>query len=144
MNQIVLPPSPALQPPTLFAPTPKAAQRVVEFFTAQFNNDHTRKAYLNATRRFAAWCDTRGLHDLPALQPFPVASFVKGATGYVHATQGEAAPGSTAHAVGLAGDRSRHRCQSSACGARPLLESVGRRPLLTCDPLPAVSFSVSP
>jgi hypothetical protein len=29
----------------------KAAKRVLEFFTAQINNDHTRKAYLNATQR---------------------------------------------------------------------------------------------
>jgi hypothetical protein len=42
------------------APTPKAAKRVVEFFTAQVNNDHTRKAYLNAARRFAAWCEEHG------------------------------------------------------------------------------------
>jgi hypothetical protein len=32
---------------------------VLEFFTAQINNDRTRKAYLNATRRFADWCDGR-------------------------------------------------------------------------------------
>ncbi len=37
---------PVPQPAPLFAPTPKAAQRVLEFFTAQINNDHTRKAYL--------------------------------------------------------------------------------------------------
>jgi hypothetical protein len=36
---------------------------VVEFFTAQVNNDHTRKAYLNAARRFAQWCDSHGLHE---------------------------------------------------------------------------------
>ena len=47
--------SPAMLPAKLFAPTPKAAKRVLEFFTAQINNDHTRKAYLNATRRFATW-----------------------------------------------------------------------------------------
>jgi hypothetical protein len=39
----------------------KAAKRVLEFFTAQINNDHTRKAHLNATRPFAAWCETRGI-----------------------------------------------------------------------------------
>ena len=55
----------------------QAAQRVLEFFTAQINNDHTRRAYLNATRRFAAWCDARGLHELAAVQPFHVAAFVK-------------------------------------------------------------------
>ncbi len=52
-----------LQPAPLFAPTPKAARRVLEFFTAQINNDHTRRAYLNASRRFAAWCDARGKWD---------------------------------------------------------------------------------
>ena len=46
----------------LFTPTPKAAKRVLEFFTAQINADHTRKVYLNATRRFArnAGTATRG------------------------------------------------------------------------------------
>ena len=74
---LIVAPSSALQAPTLFTPTPRAAQRVLEFFTAQINNDHKRRAYLNATRRFAAWCDVRGLHELAAVQPFHVASFVK-------------------------------------------------------------------
>jgi site-specific recombinase XerD len=77
MNQLIIAPTPDLLPPALFAPTPKAAKRVLEFFTAQVNNDHTRKAYLNATRRFAAWCQTHGLHELAAVQPFHVAAFVK-------------------------------------------------------------------
>jgi integrase/recombinase XerD len=55
---IILSPLAELRPAPLFTPTPKAAKRVLEFFTAQINNDHTRKAYLNATR-FAAWCDAR-------------------------------------------------------------------------------------
>jgi hypothetical protein len=44
----ILSPAAELQPAALFTPTPKAARRVLEFFTAQINNDHTRKAYLNA------------------------------------------------------------------------------------------------
>jgi hypothetical protein len=55
----VLAPAPA----TLFTPTPKAAKRLLEFFTAQINNDHMRKAYLNATRRFAEWCTRNGLYS---------------------------------------------------------------------------------
>ena len=39
---LILPPSPALTPAALFAPTPKAAQRFVKLFAAQINNDHTR------------------------------------------------------------------------------------------------------
>jgi site-specific recombinase XerD len=77
MNDLVIAPSHALSAPRLFTPTPKAAKRVLEFFTARVNNDHTRKAYLNATRRFSAWCETHGLHELAAVQPFHVAAFVK-------------------------------------------------------------------
>jgi len=45
-TEIALIPSPApVVLPALFAPTPKAARRVLEFFTAQINNDHTRAAF---------------------------------------------------------------------------------------------------
>ncbi len=37
-------PAPAVLPARLFTPTAKAAKRMLEFFTAQINNDHTRKA----------------------------------------------------------------------------------------------------
>src|ERR1700732_471963 len=74
---IALSPAPALLPAQLYTPTPKAAQRVLEFFTAQINNDHTRKSYLNATRRFAQWCEANGLDELAEVQPFHVAKFVK-------------------------------------------------------------------
>jgi site-specific recombinase XerD len=50
-----------------------AAKRFIEFFTAQINNDHTRKSYLNATRRFGEWCDTHGLRDLVDVEPIHVA-----------------------------------------------------------------------
>ena len=68
---------PAGRPGALFAPTPKAAQRALEFFTAQINNDHTRKAYLNATHRFADWCNGRGIDQLARVQPVHVAAFIK-------------------------------------------------------------------
>jgi site-specific recombinase XerD len=74
---LVLSPSPGLVPARLFAPTPKAAKRVVEFFTAQINNHHTRKSYLNAARRFAQWCEANDLDELAEVQPFHVAAFVK-------------------------------------------------------------------
>jgi hypothetical protein len=40
-TDIILSPARAVLPASLFAPTPKAALRVIEFFTAQINNDHT-------------------------------------------------------------------------------------------------------
>jgi hypothetical protein len=70
-------PAPTVAPATLFSPTPKAAKRVLAFFTAQINNDHTRKAYLNATRRFAEWCAVRGISELAGVHPFHVAAFIK-------------------------------------------------------------------
>lgn len=76
-TEIILSPAPELAPAPIFAPTPKAARRTLEFFTAQINNDHTRKAYLNATRRFAEWCDTRGIAQLAGVQPVRIAAFVK-------------------------------------------------------------------
>ena len=80
-TEIILSPSAQLQPALLFTPTPKAAKRVLEFFTAQINNDHTRKAYLNAARRFAAWCDARGIAQLAAVEAFHVAAFIKDLQG---------------------------------------------------------------
>jgi site-specific recombinase XerD len=81
-NQVaILSPAPLLLPAPLYAPTPKAAKRVVEFFAAQINNDHTRLAYLNATRRFAEWAGLHGLSQLAEVQPFHVAAFVKDLQG---------------------------------------------------------------
>ncbi len=77
MNELILSPAPAVLPAPLFAPTPKAAKRVLEFFTTQIENDHTRKAYFNATRRFADWCKAHGIGELTSVEPFHVAAFVK-------------------------------------------------------------------
>ena len=35
----------------------QAGWRYVEFFTANINNDHTRRAYARACSRFFAWCE---------------------------------------------------------------------------------------
>jgi hypothetical protein len=64
-RELVPAPVPASVPAALFAPTPKAAKRILEFFTTQINNDHTRKAYMNAARRFAQWCEARGILPAP-------------------------------------------------------------------------------
>lgn len=76
-TDIILAPSPDFLPARLYAPTPQAAERVLEFFTAQINNDHTRRAYLNATKRFAQWCEKHDLRDLVDVEPIHVAAFVK-------------------------------------------------------------------
>src|SRR5258708_39394399 len=75
-NELIIEPSDDLRPEPLFAPTRKAARRFLEFFTAQINNAHTRRAYVNATRRFADWCTSKEIHELAQLQPFHVAALV--------------------------------------------------------------------
>ena len=64
-------------PAALFTPTPQAARRMLEFFTAQINNPHTRRAYLNASRRFAAWCQDHRIGRLAEVQPVHVAAFIQ-------------------------------------------------------------------
>jgi hypothetical protein len=108
MSTALIPaPPPDLIPTPLFASSPKAARRFVEFFIAQINNDHTRRAYLNATRRFGDWCAEHGLVQLAAVQP-------------ARAAYGEAAPGRAADAVRLAGDRPRswRLTRPTRCAAR--------------------------
>ena len=45
-TELTIAPSTEQQPAALFTPTPQAARRMLEFFTAQINNPHTRRAYL--------------------------------------------------------------------------------------------------
>ena len=57
------PPPPARHAatPALFSPSERAERRFWEFFTAHIRNPNTRLAYLAAVRRFAEWCERRGL-----------------------------------------------------------------------------------
>ena len=96
------PPAPGLPPPEVLAPVaaspaalvlpggwqieglpatirragPQAAERTVEFFTAQIRNPHTRAAYAAAVTRFFTWCDARGL-ALAELSPIAVATYIE-------------------------------------------------------------------
>jgi site-specific recombinase XerD len=72
---------PTVLPAKLFAPTPKAAKRVLDFFTAQINDNHTRVAYFNATKRFSEWCERNAIRELVDGEPFHVAAFVKDLQG---------------------------------------------------------------
>ena len=54
---------------------PQAAERTVEFFTAQIRNPHTRAAYAVAVTRFFTWCDARGL-ELEQISPIAVATYI--------------------------------------------------------------------
>ena len=62
--------------PALFSPTERAERRFWEFFTAHIRNRNTRLAYLAAVRRFAEWCEHRGL-ALDQVEPMVVAAYVE-------------------------------------------------------------------
>ena len=81
-TQLILSPPSSLtglmdRPPALFLPHAKTAERFFEFFTANINNDHTRRAYFRAACRFSDWCEGRGLRQLAAVRPMHVAAFIK-------------------------------------------------------------------
>ena len=63
--------------PALFAPTPAAAKRTLEFFTANIRNPNTRKAYAKAVSEFAAWCAGHVLRDLAGIEPVHVAAYIE-------------------------------------------------------------------
>ena len=62
--------------PALFSPSEHAERRFWEFFTAHIRNPNTRLAYLAAVRRFAEWCERRGL-ALDQVEPMVVAAYVE-------------------------------------------------------------------
>ena len=66
-----------IQLPALFSPDSATAQRVLEFFTANIRNPHTRKAYATAVRGFAAWTDTVGITHLRYVAPLHVAAYIE-------------------------------------------------------------------
>jgi integrase/recombinase XerD len=68
---------PELAVPALFAASDHAGMRFIEFFTANIRNPNTRRAYYNATCRFASWCQARGLGDLRRVLPVHVAAYVE-------------------------------------------------------------------
>jgi integrase/recombinase XerD len=63
--------------PTLFTDAGRdAAQRFIEFFTANIRNRHTRAAYARAARQFARWCDLHQL-SLTHLTPVHIAAYIE-------------------------------------------------------------------
>jgi integrase/recombinase XerC len=55
----------------------RARVRFLEFFAAQIRNPHTRRAYARAVGEFLAWCESRGVPSLAAIQPMHVAAWIE-------------------------------------------------------------------
>ena len=63
--------------PKLFAPDQRTAEKVLEFFTVNIRNAHTRRAYVRAAGYFASWCINEGLSSLQAVRPVHVAAYIE-------------------------------------------------------------------
>jgi site-specific recombinase XerD len=55
----------------------RAGRRFLEFFAAQIRNPHTRRAYARAVGEFLAWCESKGVSSLAAVQPLHVAGWIE-------------------------------------------------------------------
>ena len=108
-----------LHPAPLFTPTPQAAKRMLEFFTAQINNPHTRRAYLNAARRFAAWCQDHRIGRLAEVQPVHVAAFIQD-------LQGQLAPATVKQHLAALYDRPKSRFTYKRTFKAELIGSCGQ------------------
>ena len=71
--------------PALFSPDLGTARRVLEFFTVNISNLHTRKAYGKAAGEFAAWCESHGIEHLRDVQPMHVAAYIEELQGRIAA-----------------------------------------------------------
>jgi integrase/recombinase XerC len=72
---IAAPSSPAV-PAIIAKAGPRAAERVIEFFTAEIRNPNTRRAYGRAASGFFGWMEARGL-ALEQIGPVHVAAWVE-------------------------------------------------------------------
>jgi site-specific recombinase XerD len=63
--------------PALYASTPDAAKRFIEYFAANIRNVNTRRAYLHAVREFADWCAVQQFHEIVDIEPLHVAAYIE-------------------------------------------------------------------
>jgi site-specific recombinase XerD len=55
----------------------RASRRFLDFFAASIENDNTRMAYYRAVCSFFAWLKQHGIGELPDIEPFHVAAYLK-------------------------------------------------------------------
>ncbi len=70
----------AANPPAMFLPDEKAAERFFGFFTANIHNKNTRRAYYKAACRFSDWCESQGMLDMGQVKPPHIVTYIEGLT----------------------------------------------------------------
>lgn len=63
--------------PTLFAPSPDAGKRFIEFFTANIHDPNTHKAYARAAVEFAIWRGNNGLTEPQDIEPVHMVAYIE-------------------------------------------------------------------
>ena len=66
---------------------PHAAERFIEFFTANLRNAHTRRANARAALSFLAYCEGRGGMSLLQIRPVLVAAYTEGHQGQLQSVK---------------------------------------------------------
>jgi len=63
--------------PSLYAPTPQAAKRFIEYFVANIRNPNTRRAYFHAVVEFSGWCEAQNFNEIVDIEPLHVAAYIE-------------------------------------------------------------------
>ena len=64
-------------PSLVVAAGDRARIRFLEFFAANIRNKNTRRAYVQATREFLAWCESAGVASIAEVKPLHVAAYIE-------------------------------------------------------------------
>jgi hypothetical protein len=64
-------------PATIAVAGDRACRRFLDFFAASIENDNTRMAYYRAVCNFFARLEQHGIGELPDIEPFHVAAYLK-------------------------------------------------------------------
>ena len=117
MNRLV--PITSQVPVLVRAAGERARTRFWEFFAANIRNNHTRRAYAQATREFLAWCETAGVASIADVKPLHVAAYIE----QIGRERSRRDPAS----VRLAGDGPGHAGKSGRVRARAVAQREARQ-----------------
>src|SRR5208283_807634 len=70
--------SSAALPALVVAGGQQAAERFIDFFTANIRNRNTREAYSRAVNEFMQWCEAHGVRSLTEVKSLHVAAWIEG------------------------------------------------------------------
>jgi hypothetical protein len=76
-TEMTFSPSPLALPVIVTTAGRNASERFLEFFAGNIRNQHTRRAYAQATREFLACCGRAGVASIADVRPLHVAAYIE-------------------------------------------------------------------